>query len=77
MEDCDPPGDLTDRVEGDAILSAADVEPAGALEDDGLSSDAAAVAGPLVLALFALMGLLLLAGLSGGLRALHGRIRDG
>ena len=77
LEDCDPPGDLTDRVEGDAILSAADAEPAGALEDDGLSSDAAAVAGPLVLALFALMGLLLLAGLSGGLRALHGRIRDG
>jgi len=76
-EDCDPPGALTDRVERDAILSAADVEPAGALEDDGLSSDAAAVAGPLVLALFALMGLLLLAGLSGGLRALHGRIRDG
>ena len=77
LEDCDPPGALTDRVEGDAILSAADAEPAGALEDDGLSSDAAAVAGPLVLALFALMGLLLLAGLSGGLRALHGRIRDG
>jgi hypothetical protein len=73
-EDCDPPGDLTDRVEGDVILSAADAEPAGALEDDGLSSDATAD-GPFVLALFALMGLLLVAGLAGGLRALHGRIR--
>ena len=73
-EDCDPPSALTDRLEGDAILSAADAEPAGAFEDDGLSFDAAADASPPVLALFALMGLGLLAGLAGGLRALHGRI---
>jgi len=75
-EDCDPSGAVTDRVEGDAILSAADAAPAGALEDEGLSSDAAADA-RLVLAPFALMGLLLLVGLAGGLRALHGRIRGG
>ena len=68
-EDCDPPGALTDRMEGDdAILSAADTDMAAALEDDGLSSDATAD-GPLVLALFALMGLLLLVGIGGGLRA--------
>ena len=68
-EDCDPPGAPTDRMEGDdAILSAADTDTAAALEDDGLSSDATA-GGPLVLALFALMGLLLLVGIGGGLRA--------
>jgi hypothetical protein len=68
-EDCDPPGAPTDRMEGDdAILSAADTDTAAALEDDGLSSDATAD-GPLVLALFALMGLLLLVGIGGGLRA--------
>ena len=75
-EDCDPPGALNDRVEGDEIFSA-DPELSGALEDDGLSSDAAADAGPLVLALFALTWLLLLVGIGGGLRALHGRIRGG
>ena len=75
-EDCDPPGVLTDRVVGDAILSAASAEPTGALEEAGLPSDATAD-GPVVLALFALMGLLLVAGLTGGLRALHGRIRGG
>ena len=74
-EGCDPPGALTDRVEGDTILSAADAEPAGAPEDEGLSSDAAEAT--LVLAPFALMVLLLLVGLAGGLRALHGRIRGG
>jgi hypothetical protein len=39
--------------------------------------DAAANAGPLVLAVFALGALLLLAGLAGGLKALHGRLRSG
>ena len=73
-EGCDPPGALTDRVEGDANLSAADAEPAAALEDDGPSFDTAADASPPVLALFALMGLGFLVGLAGGLRALHGRI---
>ena len=67
-EDCDPPGALNDRVEGDEIFSA-DPELAGALEDDGLSSDAAADASPLILALFALTWLLLLVGIGGGLRA--------
>ncbi len=73
-EDCEPPGALTDRLEGDANLSAADAELAGALEDDGLYFDTAADASPPVLALFALMGLGLLVGLAGGLRALHGHI---
>ena len=73
-EDCVPSAALTDRLEGDATLSAADAELAGALEDDGLYFDTAADASLPVLALFALMGLGLLVGLAGGLRALHGRI---
>lgn len=43
----------------------------------GAIVDAASHAGPFVLAVFAFGALLLLAGLGGGLRALHGRLRSG
>ena len=78
-KECDLPGDLTDGGEGDAILGGGGVETAGEFEDEGfaISASAAAGASPPVLALFALLALGLLVGLAGGLRALHGRIRDG
>ena len=74
-EECDPPGTLTNRGEGEAIRNAADAESIGELEGESLVPSAAADASPPVLALFALMVLCLLVGLAGGLRALHGRIR--
>ena len=79
-EECDPPGTLTNRGEGEAIRSAADAQSIGELEGESLVPSAAANASPPVLAifaLFALMVLCLLVGLAGGLRALHGRIRGG
>ena len=76
-EECDPPGTLTNRGEGEAIRNAADAESIGELEGESLVPSAAADASPPVLALFALMVLCLLVGLAGGLRALHGRIRGG
>ena len=79
-EKCDPPDTATNRGEGEAILRTANAESIGELEDDSLAPGAVADASPPVLAvsaLFALMVLCLLVGLAGGLRALHGRIRDG
>ena len=76
-EECDPPGTLTNRGEGEAIRNADDAESIGELESESLVPSAAADASPPVLALFALMVLCLLVGLTGGLRALHGRIRGG
>ena len=75
-EECDPPGTLTNRGEGEAIRSAAHAESIGELEGESLVPSAAADASPPVLALF-LMVLCLLAGLAGVLRALYGRIRGG
>lgn len=76
-EECDPPGDLTYGGEPGAILA---TDVAGEFENEaGARSPlaaAAAGASPAVLALFTLMVLGLLVGLAGGLRALHGRIRD-
>jgi len=73
-EGCDPPEDPTYGGQRDAIL-ATDV---GEFENEAgaRSPLAAADASLAVLALFALMVLGLLVGLAGGLRALHGRIRD-
>jgi hypothetical protein len=79
-EECDPPGTLTNRGEGEASRGAADAESIGELEGESLVPSAVADASPPVLAvfaLFALMLLCLLVGLAGGLRALHGRIRGG
>jgi hypothetical protein len=74
-EECDPPGDPTDGEERDAILA---TDVAGEFENEAgaRSPLAAADPSPAVLVLFALMVLGLLVGLAGGLRALHGRIRD-
>ena len=60
---------------GEGVLgTATGVESGGPF---GAFVDAAAHAGPLVLAVFALGALLLLVGLAGGVRALNGRLRSG
>ncbi len=59
---------------GEGVLGVATGESGGPV---GAFADVAAYAGPIVLAVFVLGGLLLLVGLAGGLRALQGRLRSG
>ena len=70
-----PTGVVGGQPTGEGVLGVATGGESGG--PVGAFADAAAYAGPIVLAVFALGALLLLVGLGGGLRALQGRLRSG
>jgi hypothetical protein len=79
---CSPPASRSTPTSGGGQASAeaaGGAEPTDGPEDDDsvLSPSGVADVSPAVFALFGLAALGLLVGLVGGLRALHGRLKDG